>query len=296
MISMDLFGGLPEHRQILLSYGGGKDSTAMIAMDLNRDAAASYLGITREVLDKALPVFDRAVFSDPGAEFGVTYQTIDRVKLELGARLVITRREGETIAEWCHRLGIVPIMPGGAHVCSKKFKGDVLAAWAKAQGITEPVWLIGIEANEGRRAKRFTPPAGDTAEYRYPLIDLGLTREDIDGLLVHLGWPNVHKSSCTFCPYMAEWELRDMYWNHPEEWAQVAEIERRFKEVSRLKHQAWIDAGEPLNSGGRAPPGMWRKDSWAAGARLFAKTINGRRLSVQEWAERFENLIAREAA
>ncbi|BCB62176.1 hypothetical protein HaloA020_28770 [Halomonas sp. A020] len=288
METLDLFASRPEERQILLSYGGGKDSTAMIAMDLNRDASASYLDITRQALDEALPVFDRAVFSDPGAEFSTTYQTIAKVQALLGGRLVITRKVGETIAEWCHRLGTVPVMPGGAHVCSKKFKGDVLAAWARTEGITHPVWLIGIEANEGRRAKRFTPPDGDTAEYRYPLIDLGLTRSDLDGLMKHLGWPDVHKSSCVFCPYMSEGEIRDLYFNHPDEWRRVAAIEERFRQTSAVKHQAWLDAGQPLNSASRAPKGMWRYDSWAIGARLFAKSIDGRRLSVSEWAQRFE--------
>src|SRR3546814_19797713 len=86
-------------------------------------------------------------------------------------------------------------MPGGSHVCSKKFKGDVLAAWAKAEGIEAPVWLIGIEAGEGRRVKRFTVPKDVAAEYRYPLVDLGLTRADLDGLPEHLGWDDVHQRS-----------------------------------------------------------------------------------------------------
>src|SRR3546814_19743400 len=104
-------------------------------MDLHRDQAAEYLGITRAILDAAFPTFDYAVFSDPGAEFAVTYRTIDRVSQALGDRFVRTQRDGETIAEWCHRLGIVPVMPGGSHVCSTKLKGDVLAAWAKAEEI-----------------------------------------------------------------------------------------------------------------------------------------------------------------
>ncbi|MCC4288553.1 hypothetical protein [Vreelandella aquamarina] len=283
-------------KQVLLSYGGGMDSTALIAMDQHRAAAAAYLGISRADLDAALPRFDKAVFSDPGAEFSVTYRTIERVKQALGDRLVITRKAGESIAEWCHRLGIVPIMPGGAHVCSKKFKGDVLAAWAKDEGITHPVWLIGIEANEGKRAKRFTPPKDDLAEYRYPLIDLGLTRDRLEGLLAHLGWPDVHKSSCVFCPYMSEEELRDMYLNHPDDWRVAADIEARFEEMSSIKHKAWLDAGQPLNKGGKAPRGMWRRDSWAEGGRLFAKTISGKRLSVPEWERHFDNEIARGAA
>ena len=33
----------------------------------------------------------------------------------------------------------------------------------------------------------------------------------------------------------------------------------------------------------RAPDGMWKKDSWANGARLFTKKHNGKKMTVQEW-------------
>lgn len=270
---------------------GGLDSTALIAMDANREATATFLGIFTLQLDVALPKFDHAVFSDPGAEFRATYQTIAQIKRLLGDRLIITRKNGETITEWCYRLGTLPIMPGGSHICSQKFKGDVLAAWARAEGISQPIWLIGIEANEGGRAKRFSPPVDDAAEYRYPLVDLGLKREQLHELLQHLGWEPVRKSSCIFCPFMSEQELRNMYFNHSEEWQTVVEIEKHFQKMSPLKHQAWLDAGCPLDSAGRAPRGMWRKDSWANGARLFAKSVKGRRLSVDEWAQRSDSLI-----
>lgn len=273
---------------ILLSYGGGKDSTALIAMDLERDKSAAWLGISREELDAKLPRFDAAVFADPGAEFAATYRTLDRVAALLGDRFVRVAKDGETIAEWCKRLGTVPVMPGGSHICSKKYKGDVLAAWAAREGHVAPVWLIGIEADEGHRVKRFTKPKGDAAEYRYPLVDLGLNRARIEQLLAFLGWPEVHKSSCVFCPFMSEGELRDMYHNDPDAWALAAEIEAAFREASPRKHGAWIDAGKPLNARGHAPRGMWRKDSYAEGARLFVKRIDGRQLSVGEWAERFE--------
>jgi len=275
-------------RQVILSYGGGVDSTALVVIDANRDQVAEYLGIEREELDAAFPRFDKAVFADTGAEFQVTYKTIDRVSQLLGDRFCITRKAGETIFEWCKRLGIVPVMPGGSHICSMKFKGDVLAAWAKAEGITKPVWQIGIEADEGRRVKRFSAPKDDSAEYRYPLVELGLTRHRLDCLLAHMGWCDVHKSSCVFCPFMSEVEIKDMYLNHPEEWAKAVEIEDGFRETSKIKHQAWLAAGQPTDSAGRALRGMWKKDSWAEGARLFVKEVGGRRLSVHEWAERFD--------
>src|SRR3546814_12498523 len=98
---------------VILSYGGGKDSTVLVAMDLHRDQAAEYLGITRAILDAAFPTFDYEVFSDPGAEFAVTYRTIDRVSQALGERFVRTQRDGETIAEWCHSFDLVTVITCG---------------------------------------------------------------------------------------------------------------------------------------------------------------------------------------
>lgn len=36
-------------------------------------------------------------------------------------------------------------------------------------------------------------------------------------------------------------------------------------------------------NGKRAPKGMWRKNAWEEGARLFARSVDGRKLSVEEW-------------
>lgn len=277
----------------LLSYGAGKDSTALIAMDLERDRAAAELGISRAELDQALPRFDVALFADPGAEYDETYATLAKVAELLGDRFVQVSRPGENIEEWITRLGTVPLMPGGPHVCSMKYKADPLQAYAKKAWPGEPVtWLLGIEANEGRRVKRFTPPKGDQATYRYPLIELGMDRAAVDAMLEALGWTGIRKSSCYFCPFLSVGELRDMYHNDPAKWAKCAEHEARFAEASTVKNQAWLDAGKPLNKGGRAPIGMWRVNSYQSGARLFARKIDGRQLSVNEWAEYFR----REAA
>ena len=271
----------------VLSFGGGVDSTALVAIDQDRDRAAALLEISRAELDEKFPHPDHYVFSDTGAESAATYRNIARVQDRLRGRLNIVRKDGENIEEWCNRLGIVPVMPGGSHVCSLKYKGEVMAKWAARQQL-EPVWIIGIEANEERRAKRFSAPKNDTAGYLYPLMALGLTRARCEWILDALGWHPVEKSSCVFCPFKSEEELREMYHSDRAAWERCATLEARFQQASREKHQAWIDAGAPLNAGGRAPRGMWRKDSYAEGARLFAKRIDGRALSVAEWAARFE--------
>ena len=70
----------------------------------------------------------------------------------------------------------------------------------------------------------------------------------------------------------------------PEAWDTIKLVEQRFSKVNR-KHQAWLDAGQPLNKGGRCNAGHWRRDSWADGVRLFTRKLDGQRLSVTQWEE-----------
>ena len=256
----------------ILSFGGGVDSSAMILHHIHKED----LGI------------DHIVFADTGAESQGTYKNVENFKAICEARgipFTIVRREGENITEWVTRLGIVPVMPGASHVCSKKFKGDVIQKWANenfpGQTIT---YLIGIEADEGHRTARFTKPKNDQNEYEYPLVERGMTRQDCLDLIAEHGM-TIPKSSCVFCPFMSEPEIREVRKN-PEDWATIKLVERRFSEESGRKHQAWLDAGKPLNKGGRCNAGHWRKDSWAEGTRLFIRKVDGKQLTVDEWSER----------
>lgn len=254
----------------ILSFGGGVDSSAILLHH-----------IKVESLD-----IDHVVFADTGAEFEATYTNVNYFKslcVELGLPFHIVRHGKETITEWCLRLGIIPLMAGGSHICSKKFKGDVIQAWAANQGIDNPTYLIGIEANEGSRIKRFTKPKGDNASYEYPLIEMGMTREDCNNFLLSHGL-DVRKSSCMFCPFMSQDEILEALQDSKSAKV-IRAIEDTFKRTSSVKHRAWLNAGKPLTKRKHAPRGMWRKDSWREGQRLFATRFQGKPISVEEWAE-----------
>jgi hypothetical protein len=150
-----------------LSYGGGVDSSALLAMHMDRDKAAQHLGISREELDDKFPPFEAAVFSDPGSEWPETYENIAYAEAKCalaGVRLETVRfkqtmyfhtETGErlrrkewrelpkeekanyeariapyTIYEWLIDSKAFPLMPGRQHVCSMKFKGEVQQKWA----------------------------------------------------------------------------------------------------------------------------------------------------------------------
>lgn len=259
----------------ILSFGGGVDSSAILAYHL---------------FEENLKI-DHVVFADTGAESADTYRNVEFFK-ELCEHydlpFTIVRKDGETLTEWVTRLGIVPVMAGGSHVCSKKFKGDVIQKWVRDAYPDEQItFLIGIEKNEGHRTARFTKPASDTNEYEYPLVDMGWDRAAcvayLDRREIEVG-----KSSCVYCPFMSEEEISEMRFD-PEAWQTIKLVEQRFAEESSKKHQAWIDAGKPLNKGGRCNAGHWRKDPWAEGQRLFVRKKNGRQLSVDEWEQYFKN-------
>ena len=275
----------------VLAFGGGRDSTALLALHLNREKF-SYLQ-----LDKHLPAFDAVVFSDTGAEFPETYENIEEARRQCEAvdlPFHVVRKDGETITEWVLRVGIIPLMPGGRHVCSLKFKGEVMAKWAKANIKDTVQWIIGIEADEGRRAKRFQAAPG-AVEPLYPLMAMGIKRDDLS-VILEKAWPiEVRKSSCFFCPFMQREEIEEVRDDYPKLWQVTKKIEATFQATSPRKHQAWLDAGKPLNKAGRALKGMWRLDSWAEGARLFVSRVDGKSISCEEWEAQKEEQHARES-
>jgi hypothetical protein len=279
----------------ILAFGGGVDSTALALINLNRDRAAALIGISRELLDEAFPAVDAVFFSDTGAERSATYANVDQVEqacLAAGVRFVRVKREKETITEWLLRTGTVPLMPGGSHLCSLKFKTEVMHKQAELIfGSERFAWSIGIEANEDRRA--FTVRSNEKHVSLYPLRNLGLSRAACEDLIAQLGWSKVPKSSCVFCPFMKPWEIREVMTTEPAAWQTVKQVEKTFSETSSVKHGAWLAAGRPVNSAGKALRGMWRRDSWRDGVRLFVAKVNGKQLSVDEWeAELSKDLAA----
>lgn len=272
----------------IIAFGGGVDSSALLAINLKRDEAAALIGIDRATLDEAFPIADAVMFSDTGAEREATYANIARFETaynNAGIAFHRVRREQETITEWLMRTGTIPLMPGGSHLCSLKFKTEVMHKTAAALfPNTQITWSIGIEANEDRRAnKAFADRSDSTHVSAYPLRRLGLDRKACSEIIIALGFPMVVKSACVFCPFMQQHEIADVMKNEPKSWDLVKRIEANFQATSPIKHGAWIAAGKPVNKAGKALKGMWRKDSWANGARLFAKKLNGRQLSVSEW-------------
>jgi hypothetical protein len=81
---------------------------------------------------------------------------------------------------------------------------------------------IGISTDEATRMK---PSRDHYLEMRWPLIELGMSRNDCLRWMSGHGYPLPPKSACTFCPYHDDAMWRDMKANDPESWADAVAVD-----------------------------------------------------------------------
>lgn len=216
----------------LLSLGAGVQSTVLALM-----AAASELD-----------ALDGAIFADTGWEPQRVYDHLDRLAVELGAAGIPLYRvsKGNLRADAldpAHRYASVPYFvrnPDGSEgmgrrQCTSEYKlapigrkvRELLGAAGPdfrrvPKGRKTEQW-IGFSTDE---VIRITDK--DSVSYivkRYPLIELGMSRDDCERWLRRRGWGDVAKSACVGCPYHGNRQWRDLRDNHPEEWADAVEFD-----------------------------------------------------------------------
>ncbi len=239
---------LPANSGVVVCYGGGVDSTAMlIAL---RDA-----GIVPDLI----------TFADTGAEKPETYDTVRLMDDWLV-------RQGFPTVTWCRKLTLdstpyddlggncesnetLPSLAFGMKSCSIKWKqgpqdqfikgakrgpmkSDPNRLWIQAQDSgVKLVKLIGYDSSPAdiRRSKKIKREDSDFL-YSYPLQDLGMTRGDCIAMIVEEGLEVPIKSACFFCPASQKWELWWLAGTHPDLFMKALKIEF---DAMIGKHSRW---------------------------------------------------------
>lgn len=219
----------------VISYGGGVQSTALVAM-----AATGYLQQRLGLRP------DAALFSNVGddSEHPGTLRYVRNVVIPWAASRGLTihelerrKRTGETETLWgrlmredSRSLPIPVRMPDtgapGTRSCTRDFKIAVIGKWLKANGATAdtPATVcIGISTDEiqrvsNKRAEPYESP-------RYPLIELGMNRADCMRYIQSVGLPVPGKSSCFFCPFHRPLMWSEMRRDEPELFERAAQLE-----------------------------------------------------------------------
>lgn len=213
----------------IVSFSGGKDSTAMLLM----------------MLEKGIPI-DRVICVDTTKEFPAMYQHIEKVQSMCPVEIEIVKIDfdywfGEHIKtrgkrkgqkgygfpdfrnRWCTALKQESY---GKIVASKQYNPR------KRGGVGElPIDVIeyhGIAFDEKVRADN-----SNGRNIKYPLIEWGITEKqaleycysrglDWDGL-----YEKFHRVSCWCCPLSRIGELRVLYNDFPELWGELQEMDKK---------------------------------------------------------------------
>ena len=118
--------------------------------------------------------------------------------------------------------------------CNEGWKVKVIRKWLNDQGVKRYDSIIGIAADEAYRQRK-----PSRAFYRncYPLVELGLTRDDCIDLILRAGWPEPIHSSCIMCGLQSDGEFWHMRYNAQEDFKRACEIE---KEIQKTQPDIYI--------------------------------------------------------
>lgn len=129
------------------------------------------------------------------------------------------------------------------------------------------VQLVGFSTDEVGRANRQKDSDGVSyLDTEYPLLDLGMSRNDCDRWLRARGWTEVAKSACIGCPYSGNAQWRDLRDNRPDEWQDAIAFDEAIRKGSVREGAAALDGEAFLHRSmlplAQAPIDKVRRKEW----------------------------------
>ena len=200
----------------IVSFSGGKDSTAMLL----------------RLLEEGRPV-DDIVFCDTTAEFPQMYEHIAQVEKYIGRKITILRPEHDfeyMMLEYEKKSGKKGYgWPNGrTRWCTGYFKKHRVNRYLRGIG-DQVAQYLGIAADEANRTKH----NNDGRTVLYPLIEWGMTEADCLQYCYDRGftwgglYKKFHRLSCYLCPFKSLNELRIIRRDFPELWKHMMELDEK---------------------------------------------------------------------
>ncbi|QMU80603.1 hypothetical protein GXW83_28300 [Streptacidiphilus sp. PB12-B1b] len=239
-----------------------------------------------------LPRLDAAIFADTGWEPAAVYRHLDRLEREVAAPagIPVLRVSSGSIREDAldpgKRFASMPLFvrnrDGGQGMirrqCTGEYKikpikravrGLLNCPWPQRlpRGLHVEQW-IGISTDEFHRAKD-----ADVGfmKNRFPLLDLGLSREDCQQVLRAHGFADTPKSACIGCPFHGNAQWRTLRDSSPAEWADAV---------------AFDDAIRSGNARGNAGGNQLLGEAFLHRSRLPLDQAPIDHVTAREWADR----------
>tara|TARA_R110000824_G_scaffold400884_1_gene609740 strand:+ start:447 stop:2435 length:1989 start_codon:yes stop_codon:yes gene_type:complete len=228
---------------LVVHYGGGVDSTAILVEMVNRGERPDYIlfadtqaekpetydyirGFSQWLVLQGFPAITVVTrFGGPGndkgsiidSQAGPCYVTHAEKTRESHTGPGYTNLEGKT-----HQNKWMPSPAYGGHSCAAVFKVEPQDRYlAQVCGLKSTTDYIGFDATEGKRKskKSFYAPAESkrpAPNYEFPLIEWGWDRAKCIEVIEAAGLRAPMKSACFFCPMSKKHEIRWLAINHPD--------------------------------------------------------------------------------
>lgn len=251
----NLFGSAVPQQPLVMAYGMGVDSTAMLI-------GFAQCGIRPDLI----------LFADTGCEKSETYlyapiirqwlRDVDFPQFEV-VRYQPPIAAYDSLYANCWQNETLPSLAFGRKSCSIKWKRQPQDSRVRQWAPAREAWhaglkvkkLIGFEAGEERR--RYGDRGDDPAyDYWYPLMDWGWDRDRCQQVIADAGLPIPAKSACFMCPAMKKPELVELAANQPEQYGRAIELEDRYRDGKHFRDRdrrsteglgrrfAWREHGE----------------------------------------------------
>lgn len=193
---------------------------------------------------------DVITFADTGGERPSTYEYLAMFSgwlVSKGFPEIVTvkkvTRDGDvlTLEQNCLNEKMLPSIAYGFKSCSLKYKVAPQDKFMNSNELAKSTWangekvikFIGYDADEERRAKI---KSDDKYEYRYPLIEWEMGRDECVISILSVGLPLPGKSACFFCPSSKPKEIRQLKREYPELLNRaIAMEENAFENLSSVK-------------------------------------------------------------
>jgi len=203
------------------SCGGGVQSTAIAVL----------------ICQGKLPKPDYAIMTDCGWEksatweyvYGVIIPKLRSIDLNLHIIKTIDYSHNDLFDKSGHL-----VLPAYKYIngkavrfnthCNDAWKVKPAKRWIREQGIQRCENWLGISVNEFKRVKESNHK---WFIKRYPLIEMGLTREDCLFLIGKSGWPKPPRTSCYICPQQDDATWLSIKLKYPDDWIRAIEVEQQ---------------------------------------------------------------------
>lgn len=214
------------------SYGGGTQSTAalVLAAEGKLDYRTFLFANVGEDSERpATLAYVREIAEPFAALAGIEYMEVRKRTKDGEPQTLMQKIDGS------ERSIPIPVRMGergapGNRTCTAEFKIRVIEKELRRRGATKEdraIVGIGITTDELGRVGSEEDPRSAFQLRRYPLFELGLSRQDCLRIIQGAGLPLPPRSACYFCPFHSGEEWRRMAREEPELFEKACQLEEK---------------------------------------------------------------------